>query len=124
MRVTGSPRTLPPGQALCAYRVAQEALTNVLKHAARSNAVLSLDYRPDGLAMRIADNGAGTPTEPNPGGQGLIGMRERAGMYGGSVVSGPLPDGGFRTELWLPHPQGGETLEPRSALNDQRAGGR
>lgn len=122
--VTGSPRPLSPGQALCAYRVAQEALTNVLKHAARSTAVLGLDYRQDGLALRVSDTGGGVPAEPNPGGHGLIGMRERAAMYGGSVRSGPLPSGGFRTELWLPYPHGGEAVEPRSAPNDQRAGGR
>jgi signal transduction histidine kinase len=102
-RVTGEPRTLPPGQQLCAYRVAQEALTNVLKHAG-SPAELVLDYRPEQLVLSVTDAG-GRAVEPNPAGHGLVGMRERARMYGGVIEIGPRDPAGFAVVLTLPYPR-------------------
>ncbi|MEU0792412.1 sensor histidine kinase [Amycolatopsis sp. NPDC005961] len=100
--VTGEPRTLPPGQQLCAYRVAQEALTNVLKHAG-SAASLVLEYGPSQLVLSVTDAG-GREVTPNPAGHGLVGMRERARMYGGVIEIGPREPAGFAVVLTLPYP--------------------
>jgi len=102
--VSGAPRTLPSGQQLCAYRVAQEALTNVLKHAPDSVATLEVEYRDEGLRLRVADSGGGPAAGPNPAGHGLVGMRERARMYGGRIEIGPRDPAGFEVLLTLPYP--------------------
>jgi signal transduction histidine kinase len=104
LRVTGAPRTLPPGQQLCAFRVAQEALTNVLKHGG-ATAELTLDYRAEHLVLGVTDPGGAPAGPPNPGGHGLIGMRERARMYGGAIEIGPRDPAGFAVELTLPYPR-------------------
>jgi signal transduction histidine kinase len=104
MRITGSARTLPSGQQLCAFRVAQEALTNVLKHAPEASASLELDYRGDELRLTVSDTGGGPQTDGNPAGHGLIGMRERARMYGGKIEIGPREPAGFEVVLTLPYP--------------------
>ncbi|WP_165984969.1 sensor histidine kinase [Streptomyces sp. YIM 98790] len=102
--VEGEARALPPGVELCAYRVVQEALTNVLKHAGPSRAEVRVRYERHRLLVRITDDGRGA--EPGigttGGGHGLIGMRERAKLYGGDVISGPRPEGGFQIRLSLP----------------------
>jgi signal transduction histidine kinase len=97
----GTPRPLPPGVELCAYRVVQEALTNTLKHAGRCRAEVFVQYQQNRLTARISDTGTG-PAEPNRDGHGLVGMRERARLYGGVVVAGPGRAGGFEVELTLP----------------------
>lgn len=102
VRITGSPRTLPPGQQLCAFRVAQEALTNVLKHAG-SAAELVLEYGTSQLVLSVTDSG-GRAVVPNPAGHGLVGMRERARMYGGMIEIGPRDPAGFAVVLTLPYP--------------------
>ncbi|MGC4765445.1 sensor histidine kinase [Micromonospora sp. DT46] len=100
--VVGSPRPLPPGTDLCAYRVAQESLTNVLKHARGARANVTLDYgQPERLTIRVADDGPGAPDGPAHG-HGLAGMRERARLYGGSLHAGTAPGGGFTVTLSLP----------------------
>jgi signal transduction histidine kinase len=99
--IDGTPRALPPGVELCAYRVIQEALTNVLKHAGPCRAEILVRYRVNRLTARVSDNGAG-PVAPRGDGHGLVGMRERARLYGGSLSAGPGPDGGFEVELTLP----------------------
>jgi signal transduction histidine kinase len=104
--VTGTAVALPSGADLCVYRVVQEALTNVLKHAASARTTVSLDYRPDALVVRVSDDGPGlslAPADRAPG-HGLVGMRERAGLYGGTLSTGPGPDGGFAVTLALPIP--------------------
>lgn len=104
-RTTGEPRRLPPGQQLCTYRIAQEALTNVLKHAGETCAELTLEYGADELVLCVRNSASeGTPP-PNPAGHGLIGMRERARMYGGFIKMGPVGSGGFAIELTLPYLQ-------------------
>jgi signal transduction histidine kinase len=109
LRVTGTPRALPPGQQLCAYRVAQEALTNVIKHAGDASAELTLDYGDDGLRLLVVDSGGGAPPRANHAGHGLVGMRERARMYGGVIEIGPREPAGFGVELTLPYPNPGRS---------------
>lgn len=119
LTVTGRPRPLAPGVELCAYRVVQEALTNVLKHAHAARAEVVVAYGARQLSVTVTDDGGdGGRTDPDripPGaGHGLIGMRERARLYGGTVDIGPRPEGGFGVRLTLPTsasatPQGDES---------------
>ncbi|MGK5641766.1 sensor histidine kinase [Streptomyces sp. URMC 126] len=110
LEVTGERRPLPAGPDLCAYRVVQEALTNIIKHAGTARAVVRVAFRPHELELSVTDDGRpaprrrGTvPANPVPsGGHGLIGMRERARIYGGSLAAGPRADGGFEVRLTLP----------------------
>ncbi|MFD2466319.1 sensor histidine kinase [Amycolatopsis silviterrae] len=111
-RFAGTPRTLPSGQQLCAYRIAQEALTNVLKHAPDSLASLEVEYLDRALRLSVADSGGGPRTDGNPAGHGLVGMRERARMYGGEIEIGPREPAGFEVVLTLPYP-GRTTGEPK-----------
>ncbi|WP_109029329.1 sensor histidine kinase [Streptomyces rubrogriseus] len=108
LRVTGTPRPLPPGVQLCVYRVVQEALTNVLKHAPGADAAVELAYRAGEVTVSVTDDGpAGGPDPDTPaegGGHGLIGMRERAKLYGGTIAVGPRSEGGFGVRLTLPTP--------------------
>ncbi|MEV4440574.1 sensor histidine kinase [Streptomyces sp. NPDC049577] len=112
---TGTVRPLPPGADLCAYRIVQEALTNTLKHAAPTRATVSLAYSADHLTIRVTDNGpsdaTASPTARVPGsGQGLIGMRERATLYGGTFTAGPREGGaaGYEVRFTLPLGPAGE----------------
>jgi signal transduction histidine kinase len=100
--LTGTPRELPEGVELAAYRVVQESLTNTRKHAGlAATAAVTLRYEPDGLTIEVTDDGlAGPPADG--AGHGLAGMRERIGMYGGTVEAGPLPGGGFGVVARLP----------------------
>jgi signal transduction histidine kinase len=114
--VEGAEKPLPGGLSLTAYRIVQEALTNVRKHAGPGAAAeVTLRYGPDELLVRVADDGHGpaglprykasppeTTTPANPEGHGLDGMRERAAMYGGNVHAGPRPDTGFEVTVQLP----------------------
>ena len=94
--------TVPPGVDLSAYRIIQEALTNVIKHADGATATVRLDYGADALEVEVVDDGPGT-TEPSAGGHGLIGIRERVAVVGGRVEAGPHPDGGFAVKARLPY---------------------
>ncbi|WP_433663239.1 sensor histidine kinase [Nocardia sp. CA-128927] len=87
--ITGTSRELPPGPDLCAYRVAQEALTNVLKHAGPARARMNVDYGHSTLTLRVADDGVGVASSTGsltP--HGITGMRERAELYGGVLTAG------------------------------------
>jgi signal transduction histidine kinase len=99
--VSGTPRTLAPGLELCAYRVVQEALTNVVKHAGRARAQVSVRYRARDLTLEVIDDGPG-PANGQPGGHGLAGMRERVALYAGQLETGPRPEGGFRVQAPFP----------------------
>jgi len=101
LSVTGA-RDLPPGVDLAAYRVVQEALTNVIKHAGTSRAAVVLEYRPDDLLITVTDDGRPVPGSGGPGGRGLIGLRERIGLYGGELDAGPRPGGGWRVRARIP----------------------
>ncbi|WBB76325.1 sensor histidine kinase [Micromonospora sp. WMMD1128] len=103
----GTPVPLPPGLELTVYRVVQESLTNALKHAGVGASVeLTLDWDADTVAVRAVDDGRGRPVvRPAPsGGHGLVGMRERVGVYDGSLAAGPTLAGGWRVEVRLPLP--------------------
>ncbi|MGW2831245.1 sensor histidine kinase [Streptomyces sp. NPDC001286] len=104
LHITGEPRPLPPGVQLCLYRVLQEALTNVLKHAPGAHARVELAYRAGEMALAVSDDGKGVnpARKRERGGHGLIGMRERAKLYGGTIVVGPRSEGGFGVHLTLP----------------------
>jgi signal transduction histidine kinase len=106
--LAGTPRELPEGAELAAYRVVQESLTNTRKHAGlAASAAVTLRYDPGGLIVEVTDDGMAAPSGDS-GGHGLAGMRERIEMYGGSVQAGPLPGGGFRVLARLPCPQAAE----------------
>ncbi|MEZ0166878.1 sensor histidine kinase [Kineococcus sp. LSe6-4] len=104
--VRGEVRDLPPAMGLAAYRIVQESLTNVLKHAGpRARTRVEVRWEADALRMSVEDDGRGAASmvQPSPGGQGLVGMAERARLHGGSVVSGPRPGGGFSVRARLPY---------------------
>ncbi|TMD94395.1 MAG: sensor histidine kinase [Chloroflexi bacterium] len=101
LRVEGTARPLPPGVDLSAYRIVQEALTNTLRHAGPTEARVLLRYRPDALEVRVSDSGRGSAAPPS-GGHGLIGMRERVALFGGELVAGAVPGGGFAVRAVLP----------------------
>ncbi|TQM79767.1 histidine kinase [Saccharothrix saharensis] len=99
--VSGTPSGLAPGVELAAYRIVQEALTNVRRHAPGAAVDVELHYTEEALRVRIRDNGPG-PAAAAPGGHGLTGMRERAAAVGGRVRTGPAAVGGFLVEASLP----------------------
>jgi signal transduction histidine kinase len=98
--IAGQQRDLPAGADLAAFRVIQEALTNVLKHSGTSRCRVSVDYQADGVTITVTDEGTG-PYDSEAG-HGLAGMRERVTMYGGTFQAGPQPETGFGIEAWLP----------------------
>ncbi|HMO10068.1 MAG TPA: histidine kinase [Actinotalea sp.] len=101
----GEPRTLPPGTGLAVYRICQESLTNVLKHAGpQAKATVLLQWNPSSLVLEVMDDGRGAAAADDGAGQGLTGMRERAAMLGGTLTVGPRAGGGFRVRAELPIP--------------------
>ena len=105
LSVTGVPRALPPGPDLAAFRVVQEALTNVLKHAPGAVTTVRISYRDNELLIEVADNGSAAPGAPAQGsasGRGLLGLRERIAIYRGSLEAGPPPGGGWRVRATIP----------------------
>jgi len=104
LSVTGAPRARSAGLDLAAFRVVQEGLTNVLKHAPGALAAVSIEYRDDELLIEVADDGtgAGVPGRSPGGGRGLLGLRERIAIYGGSLDAGPRPGGGWRVRATIP----------------------
>ena len=101
---TGTPRPLDPRVELAAYRMVQEALTNVLKHAGPVDAHVVLSYTRDALELEVLDSGPGERPPPTPasGGHGLIGLQERARLLGGSLEYGSVPGAGFRVSAHVP----------------------
>ena len=107
LRVEGAPVPLPAGLDLSAYRIVQEALTNVVKHAGPTHAQVTIRYRDHGVAVEVIDDGRGVAVVANDGrrgrtGHGLIGMAERVAVFGGDLEAGPRPGGGFRVAARLP----------------------
>lgn len=102
LQVKGEKRRLSAAVDLSAYRIVQEAITNVLKHANASRVEVAIDYEREGIALTISDNGSG-PGEDLSTGHGLIGMRERATLFGGKMGTGSTPLGGFTVYARLPY---------------------
>jgi signal transduction histidine kinase len=109
--VEGQPQAMPAGPQLAAYRIVQESLTNVLKHAGPAGrAWVRLHWRADALELSVLDDGRGAGAavaesngHPDGKGQGLRGMRERAVLHGGHLEAGPRPGGGFGVHASLPY---------------------
>jgi signal transduction histidine kinase len=105
--VTGERRRLPAGLDLCAYRILQESLTNVLKHAGPTTVEVEIDYGPGVMAITVTDDGPAEPTQQRraagAAGHGLVGMRERTNVFGGTLDAGPS-DHGWRVSATLPLP--------------------
>jgi signal transduction histidine kinase len=109
LAVRGSRLPLPAGLDLAAYRVVQEAVTNVIKHAATGSCRVNVSYQQDALTLEITDEGSGASRSDSSGGigtscagHGIVGMRERVGMYGGEFLAAPLPGRGFRVTARFP----------------------
>ena len=87
---------------LTAYRIVQEALTNARRHAGPARAHVLLRYRIEALDLEVTDDGRAATTRPDGGGHGLVGMRERVGLYDGTFEAGPRPEGGYAVRARLP----------------------
>lgn len=105
--VEGAPREVPAGVDLAAYRIVQESLTNVTRHAGTDRANVLLRFEPHGLHVEITDEGPNFAAAPANGGNGIRGMRERVSALGGVLEAGPRPGGGFRVAATLPVEAGG-----------------
>jgi signal transduction histidine kinase len=102
VRVEGEARPIPTSIGLAAYRIIQEALTNVIKHAGRAHVTVLVRYTDHDVTVQICDDGHATTSTAGGGGHGLIGMRERVAVHGGELIAGPAPGGGFRVTARLP----------------------
>jgi signal transduction histidine kinase len=102
LRVRGLVRPLAPGLNLAAYRVVQEALTNVLKHAGQPATTVTLDYQPGALIVEVADDGCPVPVSLPGTGRGLLGLRERVTLYGGELDAGVRAGGGWLVRARIP----------------------
>jgi signal transduction histidine kinase len=116
VEVSGSERPLPPGVDRAAFRIAQEALTNVTRHAGGAAVTVLVGYGDDALTVQVDDDGPGSVANSGGSGRGITGMRERAAALGGRLDAGPRPGGGFRVRAWLPLPAGA----PRTPVDHER----
>jgi signal transduction histidine kinase len=131
VRRSGAIRPLPAGVDLAAFRIIQEAVTNVVRHAAAGSTVIEIDYLPDAVRLRVLDDGRGYSAEDyaadvdgaGEGGNGLPGMRERALALGGAFAAGSRPGGGFAVEATLPTDGARRTPEPVGAQAADTAAG-
>jgi signal transduction histidine kinase len=106
VEVASPPRELPSATDQAAYRILQESITNAIRHAGPARVTVSIGYGPGGLELLVADDGRGPGRAgaAGGGGQGIVGMRERAELLGGELTAGPLPGGGFQVRARLPLP--------------------
>jgi signal transduction histidine kinase len=115
LAIEGASRPLSPAAGLSAYRIVQEALTNVARHAGPTQARVRIEYRPGVVGIEVTDDGpcgpVARPAARADCGHGLIGMRERAALFGGELEAGPYA-GGFRVRASLPDPEPGRDLKP------------
>jgi signal transduction histidine kinase len=102
LRIEGEPVHLPAGIDLSAYRIVQEALTNVVKHTEHAAAQVVIRYEAHALELDVVDDGLRRPVSVNGSGHGLIGMRERVALYGGTLEAGIQDEGGYAVRAWLP----------------------
>ncbi|MFF5365577.1 sensor histidine kinase [Streptomyces sp. NPDC013187] len=109
--IRGERRPLPPGVELSAYRIVQEALSNALRHAPGARITVRLGYEPDGLAVEIVNGRPTAPPPPSTGaGHGLLGMRERVAMLGGTMTAHPWHWDGFKVTAFLPDTPPADTV--------------
>ena len=101
-RIDGTPRPLPRGVDLAAFRIVQEALTNITRHAGKARATVGIGYGESDLTVQIDDDGNGPGPGTSSGGRGIAGMRERVTALDGEFEAGPRPEGGFRVRARLP----------------------
>ena len=105
LEVASPPRELPSAVDQAAYRILQESITNVIRHAGPARVTVSLTYGPSDLQLRITDDGCGPRhADGSEGGRGIVGMRERAALLGGELTAGPRQGGGFQVQARLPLP--------------------
>jgi signal transduction histidine kinase len=105
--ISGHPAALPAAVDVSVYRIVQEALTNVLKHAGPARVDVTIGCAAEAVTIEVSDNGTGQTGYPAPaGGHGLAGMRERAAVFGGELHAGPRPGGGFAVHARLPWDDG------------------
>jgi signal transduction histidine kinase len=102
LTTTGACGPLPTGLEVSAYRILQEALTNVVKHAHGARADVEVRYTPDAIELVVRDGGGERTLAVGPGGHGLVGMRERTALFGGELQAAPTADGGFAVRARLP----------------------
>ena len=107
VKLEGEPREIPASVDLSAYRIVQESLTNVRRHAHCAPTVLSVAWLPDAIRIEVRDSGPGTVFGTDNGGHGIVGMRERVRLHGGSLDVGPAADDGFAIRAVLPLPRDG-----------------
>jgi signal transduction histidine kinase len=120
----GSPGQLPPGVGTSLQRIAQEALTNCLKHAGPQVSVTVTDSRhPNRIELTVSDDGRGAAADNDGGGHGLLGMRERAEALGGQFTAGPRATGGFRVWVAVPLPRSQSTAAGIETRLDPEIGG-
>jgi signal transduction histidine kinase len=103
LTISGEQRSVSSGIGLTAYRVVQEALTNMVRHAPGAAATVLVEYSPETLRIEVGNTEPGVPSPPGrPGGRGLIGLRERLAVYGGTLHAGARPGAGFQVEALIP----------------------
>lgn len=102
LHIEGKPSVLPQAVHLSVYRIAQEGLTNALKHAQATEAIVTVRHRSDEVEIEVRDNGTGMVGNGRSGGHGLVGINERVKIYGGSLLTGNVPGGGFVLTARLP----------------------
>lgn len=107
VHIAGDPAGVPAGVDVTAYRVVQESLTNVLRHAGPATADVRITYQPGAVVIEVVDDGSGLTATAATGGQGQIGMRERVAVWGGTLEAGPRSDGGYRVAARLPYREEG-----------------
>jgi signal transduction histidine kinase len=114
LEVASPPRELPSAVDQAAYRILQESITNVIRHAGPARVTVSLTYGPDELELRVADDGRGPRDAGHgaEGGQGIVGMRERVALLGGELTTGARPGGGFQVRACLPLPPPDPAVAP------------
>ncbi|MGH7642009.1 MAG: sensor histidine kinase [Candidatus Dormibacteria bacterium] len=101
LRIQGEPRRLPDGLELSAYRIVQESLTNTIRHSDARSASVLVEYRASELRLQVSDDGHGSPPG-NGAGHGLIGIRERVALFGGTVEASPRDGHGWQVSAGLP----------------------
>ena len=102
LHIEGDPGALPPGVGITVFRVVQESLTNVVKHAGPARADVHVEIGSEHVDVQVVDDGRGPAARDGDSGQGHIGMRERVEAFGGDLDVGPRPGGGFRVRARVP----------------------